>query len=102
MPNFYIFSTTISSDPKFIKLNRHMKLSELIASINVKLRGHYSYYGITFNSSGISCYFSQVRRALHKWINHRGGKRKWNWISFSLLVDKWKPLVKPLIKHSYV
>jgi RNA-directed DNA polymerase len=87
---------------KFIKLNRHMKLSELIASINVKLRGHYSYYGITFNSSGISCYFSQVRRALHKWINHRGGKRKWNWISFSLLVDKWKPLVKPLIKHSYV
>jgi group II intron reverse transcriptase/maturase len=87
---------------KFIKLNRHMKLSELIASINVKLRGHYSYYGITFNSSGISCYFSQVRRALHKWINHRGGKRKWNWISFSLLVDKWKLLVKPLIKHSYV
>jgi len=87
---------------KFIKLNRHMKLSELIASINVKLRGHYSYYGITFNSSGISCYFSQVRRALHKWINHRGGKRKWKWISFSLLVDKWNPLVKPLIKHSYV
>ena len=87
---------------KFIKLNRHMKLRELIAAINVKLRGHYSYYGITFNSSGISCYFTQVRRALHKWINHRGGKRKWNWKSFSLLVDNWNPLVKPLIKHSYV
>ena len=86
---------------KFIKLNRHMKLSDLIAAINVKLRGHYSYYGITFNSSGISCYFSQVRRALHKWINHRGG-RKWNWETFSLLVDKWDPLVKPLIKHSNV
>ena len=86
---------------KFIKLNRHMKLSDLIAAINVKLRGHYSYYGITFNSSGISCYFSQVRRALHIWINHRGG-RKWNWETFSLLVDKWDPLVKPLIKHSNV
>ena len=86
----------------FIKLNRHMKLSELIAAINVKLRGHYSYYGITFNSSGISCYFAQVRRALHIWINHRGGKRKWNWETFSLLVDNWNPLVKPLIKHSYV
>lgn len=42
---------------KFIKLNRHMKLRELIAAINVKLRGHFSYYGITFNSSGINLYY---------------------------------------------
>jgi len=87
---------------KFIKLNRHMKLKDLIAEINVKLRGHYSYYGITFNSKGISCYFVQVRRSLLKWLNRRGGKRIWNWETFSLLVDKWIPLVKPLIKHSYV
>lgn len=38
---------------KFIKLNRHMKLRDLIAAINVKLRGHYSYYGITNNYKGI-------------------------------------------------
>ena len=87
---------------KFIKLNRHKKLSELIAAINVKLRGHYSYYGITFNTRSISCYFLQVKHALLKWLNRRGGKRKWNWETFSLLVDNWNPLVKPLVKHSYV
>ena len=86
----------------FIKMNRHMKLRDLIAAINVKLRGHYSYYGITFNTRSISCYFLQVKHALLKWLNRRGGKRKWNWETFSLLVDKWNPLVKPLIKHSYV
>ena len=85
----------------FIKSNRHMKLRDLIAAINVKLRGHYSYYGITFNSRGISCYFLQVKRLLLKWLNRRGGKRKWNWETFSLLVENWNPLVKPLIYHSY-
>ena len=86
----------------FIKVNRHMKLRDLIAAINVKLRGHYSYYGITFNTRSISCYFLQVKRALLKWLNRRGGKRKWNWKTFSLLVDNWNPLVKPFIIHSYV
>jgi len=86
----------------FIKVNRHMKLRDLIAAINVKLRGHYSYYGITFNTRSISCYFLQVKRALLKWLNRRGGKRKWNWETFSLLTDKWIPLTTPLIRHSYV
>ena len=86
---------------KFIKLNRHMKLSDLIAEINIKLRGHYSYYGITFNSRGILAFFEQVKRSLYKWLIRRGGKRKWNWDTFSLLVNNWSPLVKPFIAHSY-
>jgi len=87
---------------KFIKLNRHMKLRELIAAINVKLRGHYSYYGITFNSKGISCFFLQVKRSLLKWLNRRGGKPILKWDRFVLLVNSWDPLVKPFINHSYV
>ena len=94
-------SRAITNISKFIKLNRHMKLRDLIAAINVKLRGHYSYYGITFNFRGICCYFLQVKRSLLKWLNRRGGKRKWNWEIFSLLVENWNPLVKPLIYHSY-
>jgi RNA-directed DNA polymerase len=92
----------IKNISKFIKLNRHMKLEELIAQINVKLRGHYLYYGITFNTIGIRRYYVLVRRALYKWLNRRGGKRKLNWENFALIVDKWFPLVKPFIMHSYV
>ena len=86
----------------FIKLNRHMKLRDLIAAINIKLRGHYSYYGITFNSKGILLFFEQVKRSLIKWLNRRGGKPIWKWDRFVLLVNSWDPLVKPFIKHSYV
>ena len=86
---------------KFIKLNRHLKLRELIAAINIKLRGHYSYYGITFNYYSLSRFRFEVVRSLYKWLNRRGGKRKWNWDNVTFLVEQWYPLVKPLIYHSY-
>jgi len=87
---------------KFIKLNRHMKLRDLISAINAKLRGHYSYYGITFNYKGIFLFYEEVQHSLYKWLNRRGGKPAWNWVTFSKLVKLWNPLVKPFIIHSYV
>ncbi|MCP4103039.1 MAG: group II intron reverse transcriptase/maturase, partial [Lentisphaerae bacterium] len=81
----------------FIKINRKRKLKELIAEINVKLRGHYNYYGITFNSKGINCYFEGVKRLLQKWLNRRGGRPKWNWERFNRLIKEWMPLLKPKI-----
>jgi len=92
----------ITNISKLIKLNRHMKLRDLIAKINGKLRGHYSYYGITFNYKGIFSYYRNVKRCLFKWLNRRGGKPKWNWETFSTLVEIWNPLIRPLIYHSYV
>ncbi len=87
---------------QFVKCNRHMKLSKLIAAINVKMRGHYNYYGITFNSRSLNCFYQLVKRRLFKWLRRRGGKVKLNWMKFSDQVDKWNPLLRPFIKHSYV
>lgn len=86
----------------WIKHNRHRKLKELIFDLNRKLTGHYSYYGITFNSKGINNYFQQVRRILHKWLNRRGGKPVWNWNRFHKLITEWMPLKSPKIYHSYL
>jgi group II intron reverse transcriptase/maturase len=91
----------LSKTQDWIKSNRHKKLKELIYLLNVKLRGHYSYYGVTFNSRSINSYFEQVKRILHKWINRRGGKRVWNWKRYSKLITEWLPLFKPKIYHSY-
>ena len=86
----------------WIKHNRHSKLKELIPELNVKLRGHYSYYGITFNSKGVNSYYEQVKRSLQKWLNRRGGKSVWNWDRFNKLIEEWLPLFKPKIYHSYL
>ena len=85
----------------FIKINRKLKLKELIPAINLRLQGHYGYYGITFNSDGINSYFEQVKRILQKWLNRRGGKPVWNWERFNKLIKEWIPLLKPKIHHSY-
>jgi len=92
----------IKNISNFIKLNRHMKLRDLIAAINVKLRGHYAYYGIYFNYRGVLLFYELVKRSLCKWLNRRGGKPKWYGETFSTLVEKWDPLPKPKIYHSYV
>ena len=91
----------ITTMHSFIKQNRHMKLSALIDAINVKLRGHYLYYGITFNSRGISRFYFHVKRCLLKWLMRRGGKSKWSWYNFVLLTERWLPLLKPFISNSY-
>jgi RNA-directed DNA polymerase len=85
----------------WIKTNRHRRLSELIPELNVRLRGHYNYYGITFNGKGVNSYFGQVQRILHKWLNRRGGKAVWDWGRFNQLIKEWMPLFKPKLYHSY-
>ena len=73
----------------YIQKNRHMKLRDLIAALNVKLRGHYNYYGVTFNSWSIERFHKMVRILLFKWLNRRGGKVKLNWKIFSDQVMKY-------------
>jgi len=86
----------------YIKRNRHMKLQDLIAALNVKLRGHYNYYGVSFNSRSLNGFFMVVRMRLFYWLNRRGGKVKLNWSRFMEYVDVFTPLLKPFIKHSYI
>lgn len=86
----------------WIKFYRHkLPITELISELNQKLRGHYVYYGITFNSRRLNAYFMQTKRLLHKWLNHRGGKRVWTWDKIMKLTTEWIPLVQPRIYHSY-
>ncbi|WP_217189908.1 group II intron reverse transcriptase/maturase [Echinicola vietnamensis] len=63
----------ITKTGDWIKGNRHRKLKELICDLNVRLRGHYAYYGVTFNVRSLNKYHRCVERLLHKWLNRRGG-----------------------------
>ena len=96
------FNKAVNQTDEWLKRNRHKKLKELITELNVKLTGHYAYYGITFNTRGISRFYVAVICRLHVWLNRRGGKPVWNWEKFSLLIYKWLPLNRPKIYHSFV
>ena len=80
----------------FIRSNRHMKVRDLIAEVNLKLRGHYQYYGITDNSVSINNYWHQTKGSLFKWLNKRSQKKSYDWEGFHDLL-KVIPLEKPHI-----
>lgn len=94
-------SASMKRMEEWIKVNRHGRIREIIEKLNDKLRGHYGYYGITFNLRKVRSYYEQTKCILHKWLNRRGGKQNWNWEKFTKLIKEWIPLLKPKIYHSY-
>ena len=86
----------------WIKENRHIGVKELIVRLNQKLRGYYGYFGITFNRRKLNSYYEQTKRTLHKWLNRRGGKHRWDWEKFTKLTAEWIPMLTPKIYHSYL
>ena len=53
------------------------------------------------NEKGINLFYEHVRRILYKWLRRRGGKTKWIWDTFILLIEQWRPLIKPFISKSF-
>ena len=80
----------------WLKKNRILSTPEILKKTAMKLRGHYSYYGVTDNSKGISAYFYEIRGILYKWLNRRGKKGCYSWAKFMLLLARY-PLPTPRI-----
>ena len=79
--------------------NKEQKLGKLMYMLNVKLVGHYRYYGISFNSRMISNYKQQVRELLYKVLNRRSEKKSYTREGFIEMMKYYK-LVKPKIYYS--
>ncbi len=81
---------------KWIQQNMHTPIGELIKKLNVKLRGHYNYYGLSHNFKKMNGFYKYVERTLFKALNRRGGKRKMNWDMFGKVREHF-PLLLPKI-----
>jgi hypothetical protein len=81
---------------KWIRQNMHIPLGELIKKLNVKLRGHYNYYGLSHNYKKMNGFRRFVERTLFKALNRRGGKKKMNWNKFSRIME-FTPILEPTI-----
>jgi len=92
--------TSLHRTNEWIRTNRHKPIVYLKKELNWKLQGHYSYYGITFNSRSLLLFHHKVRRLLHKWKNRRGGKKLMTWDKFQMILNQHS-LKQPRIVHSY-
>jgi hypothetical protein len=79
----------------WIKTIRHKKKLDVIWDLAAaKLRGHYQYYGVSFNHSKLHHYYFATVGALYKWLNRRSQKRSFTWERF-LRRLVFKPLPRP-------
>jgi len=83
----------------WIKQNRHLRLKDLTKELNLRLRGHYQYYGVTDNFKSINIYGHKTMWMLFKWLNRRSQRPSYTWQGFEEMLKVF-PLVKPRIYHS--
>jgi len=93
------FNMKIKEMNLWLKQNRHLRLKDLFYLLNMKLRGHYQYYGITDNSAAMGNFLDKTRKLLFKWLNRRSQKKSYDWEGFNQLLRIF-PLGRPRIYFS--
>jgi group II intron reverse transcriptase/maturase len=81
---------------KWIKRARTEPLPKIMRQVAAKLRGHYSYYGVSDNSGRIGRFRQEVLDMLYKWLNRRSQKRSYNPEQFKAILYRFR-LPKPRI-----
>jgi len=83
---------------EWCKENRHLPVSHQAEAINQKLRGHYSYYGVTGKIRALELLYEGTKRIWHKWLGRRSN-RPLLWERMAAILKVF-PLARPWIVHS--
>ena len=81
---------------QWIKENIQLKPTELIKKLNIKLLGHYRYYGITDNYNKLVEFREYIIKTLFKQLWKRGQKKRISWEKFNKIL-KYNPIIEPRI-----
>ena len=83
---------------EWLKQNRHKPIGELIKALNIKLRGHYRYYGIIGNMSKLRVFRRYVITRMKEWLGRRSQKARLTWEKFYKILE-YIPIEEPKIYH---
>jgi len=76
--------------------SRKIKAKEIIKQTNIKLKGHYQYFGITDNYESMAKYRYCIYQLLWKWLNRRSQRKSYTIKAFNQLLEK-NPIINPKI-----
>ncbi len=94
------FTGTLKAIKEWGRKNRSLPLRQQQEQINGKLKGHYSYYGITGNIRSLNRMRLEVQRSWRNWLGRRTRKGRASWEAFNSLLRNY-PLETPKIIHGY-
>lgn len=92
------FKQKLNNTKRWLYDNRTMPVKLLIKALNLRLIGHYRYYGISFNGKMITNFLHRVQQFLFKTLNRRSDKKSYSWEGFIEML-KYYPLAKPKIYY---
>jgi len=75
---------------------RHLPMKEQWKKLNQSLRGHYNYYGVSFNHRQPNRLWHQAERYWRFWLDRRSQKPSMPWERFEQLLEVY-PLVRPKV-----
>jgi len=81
---------------KWLRSNMHAKVDETIKTLNLKLQGHYQYYGVNGNLKSLQIYYFYCVRKLFWTLRRRGQRHPLTWEKFKRKLEFY-PLRKPKI-----
>ncbi len=93
------FSRAVRAANEWCRRNRHHSIEEQHRQLCWKLRGHFSYYGITGNSRALVRFHQAVHKTWRKWLNRRSQRRTMTWERFAHVLERF-PLPPPRPVHS--
>ncbi len=91
------FSRAIKAIAQWCRTHRHLPVSEQHRTLSQKVRGHYSYYGITPNGAAVSRFLHEVERVWRKWLDRRSQRARMTWAQFEKLLERY-PLPRPRVR----
>ncbi|MGE5760052.1 MAG: group II intron reverse transcriptase/maturase [Gemmatimonadota bacterium] len=83
----------------WMRANRHRPVAEQHQQLMAKMRGHYSYYGVTGNMPALKAYMRRVIVLWHKWLSRRSQRAWIKWERMWALLRRYR-LPRPRIVHS--
>lgn len=83
---------------EWCRRNRHRPVAEQHEKLSLKMRGHYTYYGITSNNKRIRWYANQAERIWRKWLSTRIRNGTMQWKRFKKVLQRYS-LPQPRIVH---
>lgn len=93
------FRQKVRALKQWLQAVRHrLPLPELWERLKAKLRGHYRYYGVSFNLRALERFCACARRLAFKWLNRCSQRRRWTWERFAQYEQRY-PLPRPRLWH---
>jgi hypothetical protein len=79
---------------------RHSPVGKQHRTLSQKLRGHYAYYGVTFNMRALERFYWEFVGIWWKWLSRRSHRAHKTWAKMQRLLSRL-PLPRPRIVHQY-